>query len=268
MSIGLIVALDKLNVCDQSDTAGLFHSLKDVTGFKITHAAFLNGWIEDLCFFIQYMQTTENRFYDLLVDFKIADVGVQKVIDLEDETGNPAGQKTLWKGTNSEIIKSLAYSVPVSHITVHGFPGEMSVRECVETAKEFNIDVQLLSSMTHAGSKQFMKYPEYMEAMIELGKTCGVAGFIAPGNDSEFLSNMVGKIGSELSIWSPGFGRQVTLRGGDKLNIEEQIYAWKNAVCTANREHLDNRIIVGSYIVEDDEPEKRVDEVLRYLKAN
>jgi orotidine-5'-phosphate decarboxylase len=265
MPVGVIVALDKLEICDQSDSARLFHSLRKVTGFKINHAAFLNGWIEDLCFFINYMRETEDHYYDLLVDFKIADVGVKKKIDIVDENGSR--EKIIYKGSNSEIIRALVDRVPLTHITVHGFPGPISVEECVETAKEFSIDVQLLSSMTHAGSKQFMKYPEYMEEMIEIARLCKPAGFIAPGNDQEFLANMVGKIGSEFSIWSPGFGRQVTLRGGEKMGIDEQIHAWKNTVCTPDREHLDNRIIVGSYVVDDDNPEKRVDDLIRALGA-
>jgi len=50
----------------------------------------------------------------VLVDLKIADIGFS------------AGGK--WDGTNGKIIRSLADS-GATHVTVHGFPGPLSVAE-------------------------------------------------------------------------------------------------------------------------------------------
>ena len=60
----------------------------------------------------------------LLVDLKVADIGF-----LADG---------VWQGTNAKIIKSLENS-GATHVTVHGFPGPVSVAEAVATAREAEI---------------------------------------------------------------------------------------------------------------------------------
>ena len=60
----------------------------------------------------------------LLVDLKVADIGFRA--------------DGAWQGTNAKIIKSLENS-GATHVTVHGFPGPVSVAEAVATAREVGI---------------------------------------------------------------------------------------------------------------------------------
>jgi orotidine-5'-phosphate decarboxylase len=254
MSVGLIVALDKVwEHFDGDSIENFLWSLKDVTGFKMTAAGFLNGLVDLAVPFIGAMERAHNKKYEFLSDFKIADVGVK------DKEGNQVG-------TNKEIIEEIVARCPLtSHITVHGFPGPESVHECVQTAGSYGVNILLLSSMTHAGSKRFMPYPDYMNEMIVLSEECQTYGFIAPGNDYDFIDEL--RKQSPKPVWCPGFGRQATLRGGEKIGIGEQIKRWKLVADSLNKEAVENRIIVGSYIVNAEDPEEKVAEVLSYLNG-
>ena len=71
----------------------------------------------------------------LLVDLKVADIGFLSSLG--------------WQGTNAKILNSLVNS-GASHVTVHGFPGPVSVAEAVAVAREAGIGVLLLPLMSHA----------------------------------------------------------------------------------------------------------------------
>jgi len=246
----LILALDKLDEQGKLDygVLSLLTRCKDVDGFKITVASLFDDWYREFWGFCSMMGSVYNKYYKVLLDLKLADVGV-------------FGKEERWVGTNSEIVKSAAYHGIVTHITVHAFPGRYSVREAIETAATCGAEVILLTGMTHKGADQFMCQPQYMDDVVLMGEEFNVGGYVAPGNDIDFLSRLRTK--TNRDIWSPGFGRQVTLRGGENINISEQIKRWRSIV---ESEIHDGNVIVGSYIINDDEPEERISEILEILK--
>jgi len=170
----------------------------------------------------------------LLIDLKIADIGF-----LGDGK---------WQGTNAKIVASLENS-GATHVTVHGFPGPVSVAETVAAAKDANIGVLLLPLMSHAGAALFFSRPivreeiayaaiksgldihlpetecrDVTEGILLLGEALDVFGYIGPATrplDLERYRRITQK-----PIWCPGFGRQDRL-GRD---LEEQLRQWSTIV--------------------------------------
>ena len=171
----------------------------------------------------------------LLVDLKIADIGFLS------DTG--------WHGTNGKIIKSLEDS-GATHVTVHGFPGPLSVAEAVAQARESSIGVLLLPIMSHAGAKLFFSRPlargdvvdsalkggldvrfpdapscnDVTDGILLLGEALGVDGYIGPASRPEELQRY--RTMTDRPIWCPGFGRQ------DRLgrSLGDQFRDWAKIV--------------------------------------
>lgn len=189
----------------------------------------------------------------LLVDLKIADIGFL------------SGHS--WQGTNAKIIGSMKGS-GATHVTVHGFPGPVSVAEAAATAREAGIRVLLLPLMSHAGAGLFfsrsvdreelmyaaikagldVQLPEQSEcrdvteAILLLGEALGVDGYVGPATrplDLERYRSMTSK-----PIWCPGFGRQ-DRQGRD---LEEQFRQWSKIVGASSA------AIVGSAIFGASDP--------------
>jgi len=213
-----------------------------VDGIKIGVATLLESGIEILT---RIRDEIEDR--PLLVDLKIADIGFRST----------AG----WQGTNGKIIRRLAHS-GATHVTVHGFPGAVSVAEAVNTARDWNMGVLLLPLMSHAGASLFFSRPmnhrdliagneesglpisvpdtmpcnDVTDGILYLGEALDVAGYIGPAtrpNDLERYRTITRK-----PIWCPGFGRQ------DRMGrtLQEQFRQWSRIVGPASA------AIVGSAI--------------------
>ena len=171
----------------------------------------------------------------LLVDLKIADIGF-----LSDKG---------WNGTNGKIIASLKES-GATHVTVHGFPGPLSVAEAVAKARESSIGVLLLPLMSHAGAKLFFSRPltrsdvvdsalkggldlrfpdagscsDVTDGILLLGEALGVDGYIGPATRPEELQRY--RTMTDRPIWCPGFGRQDRLGRG----LDQQFREWATIV--------------------------------------
>jgi len=183
----------------------------------------------------------------LLMDLKIADIGF-------------LGEKG-WQGTNAKMIRGLS-GCGVTHVTVHGFPGPVSVAEAVNAAQEAEMKVLLLPLMSHAGARLFFSRPmaasdlvyatvkagldtpypknlscaDVTEGIILMGEALGVAGYIGPATRPVDLQRY--RAMTEKPIWCPGFGRQ-DRHGRD---LEEQFREWAQIVGPASA------AIVGSAI--------------------
>lgn len=196
----------------------------------------------------------------LLVDLKIADIGFR------------SGEA--WDGTNAKIIRALA-GAGATHVTVHGFPGPVSIAESAQVAREANMDILLLPLMSHAGADTFFSRPmdasilrerliaagleavgsphedisDVTEAIITLGEMFQAYGYIAPATRPEDLRRY--RSVTERPLWCPGFGRQ------DRLgrSLEEQVREWARIVGPKSA------AIVGSAIFKSDEPEKAAREI-------
>ena len=174
----------------------------------------------------------------LLVDLKVADIGFYGA--------------TGWQGTNAKIIAGLSNS-GATHVTVHGFPGPVSVAEAVGAAQEAEIGVLLLPLMSHAGARLCFSRPlqrsdlvyvsekaglklefpnspceDVTEGILLLGEALNVDGYIGPAtrpHDLQRYRNI-----TDRPIWCPGFGRQD--RQGRSL--EEQFRQWADIVGPAS----------------------------------
>lgn len=187
----------------------------------------------------------------LLVDLKIADIGFLA--------------NRVWQGTNSKIIKCLENS-GATHVTVHGFPGPMSVAEAVDTAKEAGLGVLLLPLMSHAGARLFFSRPlnrsdvvyaalkaemniqlpeelsctDVTEGILLLGESLGVEGYIGPATRPVDLQRY--RALTQRPIWCPGFGRQ------DRMgrSLEEQFREWAKIVGPSSAAIVGSTIFAAS----------------------
>jgi orotidine-5'-phosphate decarboxylase len=204
---------------------------------------------------------TEDR--PILADLKIADIGFQSASG--------------WDGTNAKIIGSLE-GTGVTHVTVHGFPGPLSVAEAAGRARDAGIGVLLLPLMSHAGAGLFFSCPtdrfqveeqssaagldvtfpeglgceDVTEAILLLGEALEVAGYIGPATRPGDLERY--RALTERPIWCPGFGRQ------DRLgrNLEEQFRDWAGIVGPASA------AIVGSAIFKAADPATAASEIAEF----
>lgn len=189
----------------------------------------------------------------ILLDLKIADIGHR--------TGSG------WEGTNAKILRSLK-DTGVTHVTVHGFPGPVSLAEAVATAHEIGIEVLVLPVMSHAGAdlffsqglngKDFAKKaseagiyisPASLEHVLRvrdgimaLGEAIEVDGYIGPATNLEALAKI--RAMTTKPIWCPGFGRQDRL-GRDLVT---QFQDWVRIVGPQSA------AIVGSLIFSSPDP--------------
>ncbi|MEW6352150.1 MAG: orotidine 5'-phosphate decarboxylase / HUMPS family protein [Thermodesulfobacteriota bacterium] len=227
-----------------------------VDGFKIGVATLLEAGIGILG---RVRDLIEDR--PLLVDLKVADIGFR------------AGKT--WDGTNAKIIGSLAGS-GATHVTVHGFPGPVSVAEAKAAGDDAGLGVLLLPLMSHAGASLFFGSPvdrgrvleetlrsglapvfpdqtpcaDVTGAILMLGEALGVEGYIGPATRPDDLRRY--RSATRKPIWCPGFGRQDRL-GRD---LEAQFRDWAAIVGPASA------AIVGSAIFKAPDPEAAATEIV------
>jgi orotidine-5'-phosphate decarboxylase len=201
-----------------------------VDGVKIAEATLLEAGKDVLK---RIADATEGK--PILVDLKIADIGFLA--------------NDRWMGTNAKIVKCLENS-GATHVTVHGFPGPVSVAEAVNVARSVDLEVLLLPLMSHAGAKLFFSRPtsrddihyaviksgldtpvpedipcsDVTEAILLLGEVLDVHGYIGPATRPADLQRY--RDATLRPIWCPGFGRQ------DRLGrtLDEQFRQWAQIV--------------------------------------
>ncbi len=197
----------------------------------------------------------------LFLDLKIADIGFRAV--------------DRWDGTNAKIIGALRDS-GVTHVTVHGFPGPVSVAEAVNVARAAGIEVLLLPLMSHVGASLFFSRPlersdliaslaeagldvnvpdgvackDVTEAILLLGEALDVGGFIGPATRPEDLKRY--RNITRRRIWCPGFGRQDRKGRG----LDQQFTDWAQIVGPASA------AIVGSIIFRAPDPVAAAKEIV------
>jgi orotidine 5'-phosphate decarboxylase subfamily 1 len=189
----------------------------------------------------------------LLLDLKTADIGFKS--------------HDSWQGTNWKIITALANS-GVTHVTVHGFPGPLSVAECVAAGRDSNIKILLLPLMSHMGagiffdrtihqaefereiqhsgfaigSSEMAPMKTITDGILALGELLDVYGYIGPSTRPNDLKRY--REFSSKAIWCPGFGRQ------DRLGrtLSQQLYDWARIVGP------NSSAIIGSTIYGAEDP--------------
>lgn len=138
---------------------------------------------------------------DVICDLKIADI----------------------PNTNRLIVEQ-AMARGASAVICHGFPGEDSVKACVEAAKG---QVFVVSEMSHPGGKQFTA--PVADRLAALAKSVGARGIVAPATRPERIAELR-KIIGPLEIISPGVGAQggkasdAVAAGADYIIVGRAIY--------------------------------------------
>ncbi len=251
---GIILAADLPSAEAVISMAGSVGKIVD--GFKIGVATLLESGVGILG---RVRDLIEDR--PLLVDLKVADIGLR------------SGKG--WDGTNAKIIRSLAGS-GATHVTVHGFPGPVSVAEAKAAGDDAGVGILLLPLMSHPGASLFFgrpvergrvleetlrsglapAFPEHTPcadvtgAILMLGEAFGVEGYIGPATRPDDLRRY--RNATRKPIWCPGFGRQ------DRLgrSLEDQIRAWAAIVGPASA------AIVGSAIFGAPDPVAAATEIV------
>jgi orotidine-5'-phosphate decarboxylase len=219
-----------------------------VDGIKLAAATLLQGGTRVIA---EIREMVGDR--PILLDLKIADIGFYS--------------RGGWDGTNAKILHALQ-GQGASHVTVHGFPGPVSVAEAVAAARDAGMGVLLLPLMSHAGASLFfgrqietatvaekvfeaglqLTFPadqpcqDVTEAILLLGEALHVEGYIGPATRPDDLRRY--RAITDRPIWCPGFGRQ------DRLgrSLEEQFKEWAAIVGPRSA------AIVGSAIFKADDP--------------
>jgi orotidine-5'-phosphate decarboxylase len=155
---------------------------------------------------------------DVLCDFKIADI----------------------PNTNRLIVQE-AFRRGASGVIVHGFPGEDSVKACVDAAKG---DVFVVTEMSHPGAERFNA--PIAEDIAKMAVKAGATGIIAPATRPDRVRRMREIVGS-LKIATPGVGAQ----GGSAAD--------------AIRAGADY-VIVGRAIYEAKEPRKETEQIIAGIR--
>lgn len=161
--------------------------------------------------------TKISKEVDVLCDFKIADI----------------------PNTNRLIVEG-AFRRGAAGVIVHGFPGEDSVRACVDAAKG---DVFVVTEMSHPGAERFSA--PIAEEVARMAVKVGATGIIAPATRPERVRRMREIVG-RLRIATPGVGAQ----GG---NAADAIGAGADYV------------IVGRAIYEAEEPGKEAERIVKEI---
>jgi orotidine-5'-phosphate decarboxylase len=138
----------------------------------------------------------------VLADFKIADI----------------------PNTNRLVVEQ-ALSAGASGVICHAFPGEDSVRACVEAAGR--ADVFVVAEMSHPGGAEYTA--NHAEEFARLAVRTGAAGIVAPATRPERVRALRGIVGPRL-ILAPGVGAQggtpedAIRAGADAVIVGRSIY--------------------------------------------
>jgi orotidine-5'-phosphate decarboxylase len=121
----------------------------------------------------------------LIADFKVADI----------------------PSTNTLICEQV-FDAGFHAVIAHGFPGEDSLRACVESAHAYGGSVYVVAEMSHPGAMEF--FPPVAGRIASLAVQSGAEGIIAPATRPERIRSLRDIVGKK-KIYSPGVGVQ----GGD-----------------------------------------------------
>ncbi|MBM4240715.1 MAG: orotidine-5'-phosphate decarboxylase [Euryarchaeota archaeon] len=150
----------------------------------------------------------ENFDYNVIADFKVADI----------------------PETNTTIT-DITFKAGADAIIVHGFVGEDSVLACLNSAKNHDKDVFLLTEMSNPGASMFLE--NVSEYIARMGKNLGIDKFVAPATKLHRLAKIRSIVGEDSFLIAPGVGFQggdpeKTLEYADALIIGRSIYSSKN----------------------------------------
>ncbi len=119
-----------------------------------------------------------------IADFKLADIG-----DV--------------MSSSLEAIRDLGYDIAIAHAFV-GVRG--ALEDLVVRARELGIEVLLVTSMSHEGSREF--YDKHFREFLEVARELNVWGVVVPATRLHLVSEARKTMGGSVRILSPGVGVQ------------------------------------------------------------
>lgn len=102
----------------------------------------------------------------------------------------------------NRLIAEQAMALGASAVIAQGFPGEDSVRACVDAAGG---QVFVVTEMSHPGGREFTA--PVADELASMAKRTGARGIVAPATRPERISELRGIVG-DMEIISPGVGAQ------------------------------------------------------------
>ncbi len=144
------------------------------------------------------------EFAPVIADFKVADIP-----------------------NTDRLICEEAFEAGAAGVIVHGFTGRDSLTECVNTGREKQGDIYVVTEMSHPGALDFMQPAAY--ELARLAVECGASGVVAPATRPERLREIRSIVG-EMTIISPGVGAQggnsadALRAGADYVIVGRSIY--------------------------------------------
>lgn len=155
----------------------------------------------------------------VIADFKLADIGP----------------------VSSFILERLR-ELGADAVIAHGFVGlDGALDAVIETGKRVGLDIILVASMSHPGSRMFID--RHFEEIISIALETGVHGIVVAANKPNMVRRARELVGQKLFIYSPGVGVQGAEPG--------------DAICAgANYE------IIGRTITRSANPRKTLEETL------
>lgn len=208
----IILALDVLNM---EEALSIVDSVsKYINTIKIGYPLVLSEGPGSITFI------KENFDCKVIADFKVADIP---------ET--------------NEKIANLSFEIGADALIVHGFPGEDSVRACMDSAKIYDKEIFLLTEMSHPGASMFIK--KHTEEIAQMGIKMGIKNYVGPSTMPDRLEMIRGIIGDAFLI-SPGAGAQ----GGDPGETLK----------------FADALIIGRYIYLADDPQWAVEDIISRIK--
>jgi orotidine-5'-phosphate decarboxylase len=106
----------------------------------------------------------------------------------------------------SERIVDATIDSGADGITVHGITGKDSVKRCIDTAKKRDVDVFVVTEMSHPGATEY--YQQLGDKIAKMAKELGARGIVAPATRPNRVKRYREIIGKDMLIISPGVGPQ------------------------------------------------------------
>ncbi len=201
----LILALD---VTDKVRSISLSRDVADcVDAIKVGYPLVLSCGIEII--------DKVSEISPVIADFKVADIP-----------------------NTARMICSRAFEAGTCAVIVHGFTGRDSLVECVNTGREYEGGIFVVTEMSHPGAVDFMQ--QQAPAMAHLAVKSGASGVVAPATRPERVRKIRSIVG-DMTIISPGVGAQggsaadAIKAGADYVIVGRSIYDSKNPKLEAER---------------------------------
>ena len=106
----------------------------------------------------------------------------------------------------SRDIVKLAIQYGANGITLQGFVGTDTMKECIELAHRLSAQTFMVTEMSHPGAVEFIQ--PVGEKLAKMAKQLGSDGIVAPATRPENITRYRKIVGNEILIMSPGVGPQ------------------------------------------------------------